>query len=759
MKFVLFVLAITGFSSAVSAAKVNGHVKNQAGENLAHIRILITDTNQEVITDENGYFEVQLDAGHYTLDVKGGASAHFHQEIQVGEEDQVIVLTLEEEKERKMVIRANPLEHTAVDMPNPIVLISDDEMTLKRSTTLGDVLHDEPGLSVSSFGPAVSRPVIRGLSGSRVMITNNQMSVQDASTASPDHDVGVEPLLANSIEIIKGPATLLYGSGAIAGVVNITDKKIFAENQDAISGGVELRIGDSATGEKTGVFALDLGNNNSNWHFDGFYSKSDEIAIPSTAESVTLQKLEAVENQVPYVPEEVEGELHQSDYQTKGGSIGYTKLLNDGYVGLSINHNNKEYGVPGHAHEVDPLIAEAGVRVDMEQTRYDIQSGFENINDFINKLFIGVGYTDYYHVEVEDGIPGTEFENKAWELRGYIKQGSSETWEGVIGWQSGQRDFSAIGDESFVPPSTTKTSAIFWIEEKRLGHHKFEIGSRYESQKIEVLGGADYNDSAFSFSTGFVYTTENESRLAFNFSHASRFPSVENLYSYGPHATTQTFEIGNASLKEETANNVDFSYRFDNSYLTGEINFYFNHFDDFIFAANKDATSACVTADAAADALLEGLQLVCYEQQHADFKGVELKIEMPISKQADYEISLEIIADVVKAEFEDGQNVPRIPPVKTGALINYISGDLGINFSWLSYRSQNNLYENELPTNGFEMVGIDATYRMQLDQEELFIFVKGNNLLDEEARDHSSFLKDLAPRTGRNIILGMRYIF
>ena len=238
------------WGSAVSGKVIRGKVSNVEGAPLANAVLKVRGSQIEVKTDEKGQFQLDLAVGKYTLDVEAGNQAHFHQEIEVIEEQQKpLLISLQIEPEHKIVVRANPLEHTSLDMATPTVILAGEELVMKRAGTLGEILQFEPGLSMSSFGPAVSRPVIRGLGGARVKVTNNQMIVQDASTTSADHDVGIEPLLAEQIEVIKGPASLLYGSGAIGGVVNVADRKINSDTLDELTGGIELRFGDAATNE------------------------------------------------------------------------------------------------------------------------------------------------------------------------------------------------------------------------------------------------------------------------------------------------------------------------------------------------------------------------------------------------------------------------------------------------------------------------------------------------------------------------------
>lgn len=772
MKHYLPLAAAAGltFAGALSAKTINLEIHNIDNSPLGNVTIKVKGTKIESVTDSNGRVVLDLAVGQHTIDVEASEQIHFHHQIEITEQGEYsattpILISLISEPEHKLVINANPLEHTALDMATPIILLAGDELTSKKAGTLGEILQLEPGLSVSSFGPAVSRPIIRGLGGSRVKITNNQMSVLDASTNSADHDVGLEPLLAEQVEVVKGPATLLYGSGAIGGIINVTDRKINSSPLDELTGGVELRLGDSATGEESTVFTLDGGTNNWNWHIDGYSSKTDDLEIPGYAESRVLREHEEEEHEGEEHEEEVEGLLENSASDNSGFNLGSTWLFSENdYFGFSFGQIEKEYGIPGHAEhdEQEEELEEEheeGVAIDMEQTRYDMQLGLDKPIAGIDSLFAGISYTDYEHQELEGNEVGTKFENQAAEFRGYVKHTVWNGWTGVIGTQFGHRDFSSSGAESIIPASITKNSALFWLEEKHFGDLKWELGTRFEKQSIEANQQTDVDSTGFSYSIGSVYSLAKHNKLAVNLSHSVRFPSVEELFVNGPHLATQSYEIGNGELGNETSNNFDFSYRFETDVINGEINLFRNEFSDFIFAQNATLTDSCVSDEAFNSAEEDDLLLVCYQQQDANYRGIEVQVEIPVLASNGHQLSINLFADKVRAELDSGDNLPRIPSSKTGVQFNYDYDDWSANIIWINYASQKNTGANELPTEGFTQLDAEVIFRLPIRAQELFFYLKGKNLLDEEARDHSSFIKDLAPRAARNLQLGMRYSF
>ncbi len=796
MKYSRIMLAMVGaglMQANVNAGEVNGILKDQRNKAVPNTIIKVRDNDIQTRTDADGRFTLDLPAGNYTLDVKGGVRDHFHRDISVSDEPQNITISMEVHMEDVIVVQANPLEHTKLDMAAPAVVISGETLTMNKAATLGEILEKEPGISMSSFGPAVSRPVIRGLAGGRVLITQNRMTVQDASVTSNDHDVALEPLLAEQIEVIKGPATLLYGSGATGGLINVTDSLINPYGADGIAGGVELRLGDSATSEESIVATLSGGDESFTFKIDAYSSETDNIEIPGFAESSQFRALEEMEEDHDHEDEhedeheehdheeeeEVFGVLENSFSETDGISAGATWIRDWGYFGASLSSSSKLYGVPGghHHHEEehegeeheeehegeehDHEEEEENVSIDMEQTRIDFQAGLNNPFDGFDEWFIGLSNTDYEHVELEGDEIGTLFSNDATELRTYLRHEEASGWRGIIGLQWTDRDFSAIGDEAFVPPSETTSLALFVVEEKRIGDVKFELGIRYEDQSISVDDFSEGSYSATSVSAGAVIDIDEDSLFAINLSNSQRAPNVEELFSFGEHLATQTFEVGNLSLDTEQSLNLDLSYRFNGERFSGEINAFWNKYHDFIYGEIRENTGAVFNLMGMVEEIDDDLPLVVYTQQDADFRGFEFHIEYDLVGDATeaYDLSAGFSGDMLDTKLATGDNLPRIPASKGAFFIHYDDNTFTAELRFTRYAKQTDVGVNELPTNAFDLLDIEIGYRPMESSQDFMIFVKGKNLLDEEARDHASYIKDLAPRAGRSLVLGARYQF
>ncbi|PCI73545.1 MAG: hypothetical protein COB38_00325 [Gammaproteobacteria bacterium] len=765
-------ISISSFSTYSNAKSVHLLVVDSYSKPLIKALVKIDQLKLSKTSDQFGIVKFDLDCGQYLLDIEAGKYEHFHHYIDIDDgsdypRNSPLLISKIEEPDHKIIIHANPLEHTSLDMATPIAIISGEELISKRASTLGEILQLEPGLSFSSFGPAVARPVIRGLSAGRVMVTNNQMRVQDASTTSSDHDVGIEPLLLQQIEVVKGPASLLYGSGAIGGVINTVDNKIQTSPVDELTGGIEVRLGDSATQEKASVFTLNNGVNDWTWHIDGFRNETGNIKIPVSAESFAQLSLED-EDTSEFHQESI---LSNSYSNTMGGSLGSSFIFDDGYAGLSVSFIEKQYGLPGHSeHGGDVVDGEEDVYIDMEQSTVHFQSQFDLSIGALDSLFVGYANTDYQHIEFEGEAIGTRFENQANELKSYIKHKPYLDWSGVAGIQMTSRDFSAIGEEAFIPKSTTNSKALFWLEEKHFDSIKWELGLRFEQQDITLDSGVKRSENGVNYSVGSVYTIKKHNKLALNFSHNVRFPSVEEYFSFGPHLASGTFEIGNPNLTKEYSNNLDFSYRFEEAFgkdksFSGEINLFYNQFTDYIFAQSVVIDDECVLSTensnglAIEQAVEDELSLICYKQKDANYYGAEFKLTSSLAKFNKHQIDIEVFADYLVAKLNSDENLPRIPANKIGFNLVYNYEDFTTDLVWSKNEAQNDVGENELATPAFDLVNLEFAYRISNRSSDWYLFLKGKNLLNEEIRDHGSFIKDLAPRTKRNWALGFRYNF
>lgn len=697
------------------------------------------------------------------------------------------------------IIVTTPFAQTAAETALPVGSLSGEELREKLGNTLGDTLRNEIGISSASFGPGVGHPVIRGQSGNRVSVLSNGVGVTDAANQSPDHAEGVEAALADRLEIIRGPATLLYGSGAVGGVINVIDQRI----PDRLVESPEFFIEQShntANGENKTVVRLDLATEDLAFHFDAFTRDSDNVEIPGFAvDEFALEELEELlhgheEEHVGEHEEEHDEEfvnsngfIANSQSESEGGSIGFSWVGERGFLGFSVNGLENNYGLPAGTHSDghDENEAEAPegneeehhdeeehhhgdvefVRIDMDKTRYDLKGRYDFVQGPFDTLDVAIGLTDYTHYELEyfedgDVEVGTRFANEGLESRFTLSHSHSESRSGVWGLQITDTEFSAIGEEAFIPESTVGTIGLFGVERYTQGAFTGEFGIRHEWGDIEAGSLCGNSDNALSLSASALYELGPSRNLHLGLSRSQRTPTVEELYSNVDavtcaaytdqealtlHAATNLLEIGDANLSEETANNIEFGFRQHSGPLTGQLGVYHNQIDDYIFLD--------VTGEEYEEQLLAR-----YRAAEATFFGVEGEVSFTLLEQEAATLDMRLFGDLVRAEFDAGGNVPRIPPAKFGTELRYFGEHWSLHLHATRATHQSRAGSSELPTEGYTQLSLYGDYHWDFASgQELKVFFRGDNLLDEEVRNHTSLLKNYAPEQGRGFTLGLRF--
>ena len=658
----------------------------------------------------------------------------------------------------QIVVTATPLSRTVEELAQPTAILHGDELAKKQSTSIGETVSQEVGVSSTYFGPVSSRPVIRGQFGERVRVLSSGLDSLDASALSEDHQVTVEGLLADRIEIIRGPATLLYGSGAAGGLVNVVDSRIVESPLDApVTGGLALGA-DTAVGNRDGAFKVKLGDDNIVFSGDYFYRSTDNIEIPGFAESAILRALEEAEGGEEEGEEEAFGEVENSDSETSGGAVGLSIVGDAGFIGVSINGFDSEYGVPGHGHEEEggpvPPIEEVEelVRIDLEQTRIDLKGEYQADGDILSAIRLRASINDYEHVELEGEEIGTIFDSEGTDGRLEFQHAKWGRFEGAAGVQYKRVDLDAIGDEAFVPPSDTQQTSLFLFEEFALNDEWVLQGSaRIENQTIDgATLSEEYDDDAFGISLGAVWRPIDELRVSANLSLTERHPTSTELYADGPHVAAQRYErgsvtLGNGILDKEQSTNLDLTLHGDNRRLEWTVTGFVNAVDDYVLL--RPTTQE-----------IDGFQVYDFDQADVEFFGIEAEAHYELVDTDNRQIHVRLFTDFVRAEEDStGANLPRIPPMRFG---------IGLHGAWQQFDAsidatfaddQDDVADNELPTESYTLLNAGISYSFA--QSGVFLFLRGTNLLDEEIRQHTSPLKDLVPLPGRSIHAGLRYEF
>lgn len=723
---------------------------------LANATITIKELNKTTQTDDNGHFRFDdIDYGRYVIDVHSPTPDHFNTTIDFKDEDEINI-ELESLDYEELVVTANPLEHTVLKMTTPAAVISEEDLVMDRSVSMEQTLNKVPGVNSGSFGGGAGQIVIRGQQGPRVSVLNNNISLKDASSVSPDHWISSEALLAKQIEVLKGPATLLYGGGAVGGVVNVIDNIIPTDEIDGIHGGVEFRASDSTLGERAGVLALEAGlTDRLMGHFSYFDLSTDDYEIPSDPESEILHQTEGhIEHEGD---SDDSGILDNTSVKSDGYNAGLSYITDNGFWGISYSDLNRNYGIPGHAHEGESSTTgsvEDGVRIDLQKSILNAKGSHEFYNDSFFKLLKAYySSSDYQHTELEGTETGTVFKNKASELRFELTHRHLAGFTGVWGMQYSNRDFSALGEEAFILPSQTRNYSLFMIEENDFENWHAEFGLRYDNQSVSTDNYADINANAFSMSLGATLNLSDNWTLPVNLTSAQRLPTAEELFSNRsgaeeliPHLATATIEIGNPDLNSETANNLDVGLRYRGEAFSADLAMFYNRIDDYIFLQG--------TGDSVDD-----IPVYIYQQKQATFKGFEADISYKYKDASGNNWNFRLFSDKTRATLTDGENVPRIPPMRVGLDIGFLRGEWAANLNYTHAAKQDKLAEFELPTNSYNLMSMNINRIFTADSFETLIFLKADNILNEEIREHASFIKDTAPRPGRSITAGVRLTF
>lgn len=659
----------------------------------------------------------------------------------------------------EIFVTGSPLERVNTELAGAVTTVDRDEILRKGGSTLGELLANTPGIAESSFSPGSSRPIIRGLDNFRVRVQENGIGAHGVSDVSEDHGVPIDPLAAQRIEVIRGPATLRYGSQAIGGVVNVLNNRVpTAAPKNLIDGEAFASFNSVNTGfEGGGLF--DVGAGNFAGHFDWFYRDADDYDIP----------------QAP-------GEQANTQNETLGLSGGGSIVFDDGFLGASLSYFDSEYGIPGEA-------AAESVFIDLDQTKVAVRGEVRNVSDFISTLRIDGGYSNYLHDEVvgETGEIGATYENEEWELRAEALHTQFGPFEGAIGFHFAQRDLEAFGEASeLIAPADRQSYAFFLFEEASLtDRFTLQVATRVEHVKLDGFGvtppslngnalmaeiddfGADAprDFTPISGSLGLVFDLGNQIALGGNVQYVERAPSLLELYSKGPHEATATFEVGDPNLDKEKAISFEATLKKDEGDFTFGLAGFYTTYDGFIFRQNTGFVCGEEFESCGIDGtpgVEDELTQLAFLQQDADFYGFEAEAAWNAFELNGATIGFDGQFDFVRAEFDGGANVPRITPLRFGGGVFIESSQFFARVGALRVTRQDDVAVNETETSGYTDLRLEANYTFPLagsDTRAVQIGVVGSNLLDQDQRNHVSFLKDDVLRPGASARLFARLIF
>jgi len=634
---------------------------------------------------------------------------------------------------QEVVVTASPFaaEENA-QILTPAKVLAGDELRNKLGNSLGDTLSQELGVSASAFGAGASRPIIRGMEGPRVLMLQNGMSTADVSTVSNDHAVATEAATARQIEILRGPAALLYGSGAIGGLVNVVNDRIPTELVGKPTGQVEARYG-TVDGQKNTSFSVDGSAGQIGLHVDGNYRDTDNYKIPGNAKQGDATS--------------ASGRLPNSFTHESSVGVGGSYIADWGHIGASVSSLDDHYGIP---------TAEKSF-IDLHQTRYDIDSlvrePFAGIESFKFKL----GYTDYTHTEKkEDGTANTVFSNRALQTRWELAHKPLAGWRGNFGIQTEQNNYSALsavdGSPQLTPKTKSGTFAGFLVEERKFGSVLASAGLRLESVKRRPEGLQDRDFNLFSWSTGALWSFVPGYGLGATYSVAQRAPTVEELYSNGPHESTSTFDIGNGSLQKETSHNIELSLQKTEGLVRWKGNLFQNKVKNYVYGRTNGQVDETGNADPAGEFLQR-----FWSQGDATIHGAEVEVSYNLNNEG---FSVRGFADTSRGKLDNQGSLPLQPATRYGVDLGWKQGPWASGARVLRALKQDRLAAFESSqTPSYTQLDANLSYTQKLQAMRVTWFALVKNLLNQDIRYSTAVLKDTVPQSGRNLIVGVRTQF
>lgn len=615
----------------------------------------------------------------------------------------------------EVVITAGAFRRRIADSVQPVTVLSGDALQQQGTASLGETLSGLPGIHSTWFGPVASRPIIRGMGGSRIQMLEDGLPSPDASSLSDDHAVAIEPSLAEQIEVLRGPAALLFGSTASGGVINVVTNRLPERKSDEpfkwdLAGRFDSTLGERSVDHQLRYTHDDF---NLNWAFAK--RRTSDVEAP-------------------------EGQIKNTASDSYSGSFAGTKFFDTGSLGVAIARLASTYGPPG----TDTSF------IDLHEDTVNLR-GIQNFDGtWFDRASIRMGFGRYEHTEFEAaGLASTRYGNDQQEARIALERIRAKGTSVVIGVQFGEQKFSARGDEAFVPTSTTRTAAAFGTAALNAGRFDLELGIRADHQSVrpDSASRLPTNDgNALSASAGVLWRATDTGSGFLNVTHTTRLPQPTELYADGVHGALNRIEIGNSTLAREIGRTVDLGWRFQNNSLEWSIASFFNRYRDYTYIDPTGETDSH-----------SGLPIFRYRQAPVEFFGAEGSFGRTWALGDARRLRVHGSADIVRGQLRDGGDLPAIPAARV-ALGAHLVNDIGsIGFDVQRVFSQSRIAPNETPTPGFTLVSVDLNRDFEMPSGKLAIFVRGTNLLNETARVHSSALKDVMPLPGRGIKIGFNW--
>lgn len=681
---------------------------------LQHVTVSITQLGRAAQTDEQGQYRFAgLPPGTYDV------SAHMHATI---DQKQTVELVAGKETvldfqlrlgivHEQVTVTASGTEQTPLETFQAVAAVNSLELATRTATSLGEVLEDQPGVAKRSFGPGTSRPVLRGFDGDRVMILQDGLPTGTISSQSGDHGEPIDPTAVDRVEVVKGPATLLYGGSALGGVINVITghQQVHLHPHEGAKGYLTGNLG-SGNGLGSGGAGFQYGVGHWLMWGDGGGQRSGDYRTP-------------------------EGTVPNSHTRMSNAFGGFGHYWERSTFNLNYGLQEGRYGVPA----VVQVPGGGTENVDLNFRRHNLRfnAGHQMADSALERFDLALNYSDWMHKELEGDTVGTQLFNKQFTYRGVFEQRAYRGLTGRFGFAGLERRYNSAGEERLAPPVAERGWAFFGLEELGLGLVRFQAGGRLEHTGYNPEALRQRSFTGASAAAGAILPLWRGGSLVANYTHSFRPPALEELYNFGPHTGNLTFEVGSPTLQPERANGLDLSIRQRSQRIHGEANFFYYRLDQFVYLAPTGQ-------------IRSGLIEARYDQAGSRYLGAEARVDVHLRAN----LILDAALDAVDAQLRSSRMpLPRIPPAR---------GHLGLDWSFKNFRlkpelvlanAQSKVFSTETWTAGYALVNLDAAYDWASKHAFHVISLNVTNTADRLYRNHLSFIKDLAPEMGRAVRL------
>ena len=732
----IFALVFSLLSTAAAAQQaLSGQVRRSGSlKPVPDATILLEGSSRQATTDSDGRFSLpDVPAGEHHLIVAAPGLMPLRIDVTVGTTTPASLdVLLDAEVHYREVVSVSPDARDLFESYQPTSALAGQELTKAIESTLGATLATQPGVAERSFGPGPARPVIRGLDGDRVLILEDGQRTGDLSSQSGDHGVPVNPASASRIEVVRGPATLLYGASAIGGLVNVISDTIPTA---PVTGTHGAFVADFGTAARDGGTAVDLRWGNGQWAINagGSARRSSDVGTPS-------------------------GDIDNSQSRAGFGNVGAAWTGSRGFVGASYGYDDTRYGVP--------VVDEGQIELTPRRHTLSAKAGVSGLGGFVEGIRADYASRRYRHDELFAGEADTRFRNDTDEVNLKLQHRQAGRLTGTVGAWALNRNFEAIGEEALSPPVHERGAALFLYEEVTWPHVTVQFGGRVNHASFdpaEDLPSRSFTD--VSGSVGLLFrpqAAQDRLTLAVSLARAARNPALEELYFFGEHHGNFAFEIGNPNLESEKALGFDVAMRWRSTRFSGEISYFRNSIGDYIFrnpiseeefderfgepeedghddhgddGGHEHGEEFDVIEFVAADSLLQGIE------SHADVElGRGLHLELGL--------------DYVRGQLRDGnQPLPRIPPFRGLFGLTWQRNAFQAGGEVIAVSKQDRVFGEETPTAGYANVRLFSAYSFGSGALVHTITARLDNATNELYRNHLSLIKDLVPEMGRNFKL------